>query len=66
MNTHDNDKAETPKVTRSEREAFAECVLEILAEHQEWNADTVDAIATKAFDLGLATVNKDGWFVVPL
>lgn len=41
---------------------FADRVLQILDEHQEWNADTTDLIGEFAIELGLATTDEQGYF----
>ena len=42
---------------------FANDTLEILADTDDWGPDTLDAIAQRAIELGLAEV-KDGMFEI--
>jgi predicted transcriptional regulator len=42
--------------------AFANDVLEILESDEEWSAETVDDIASRAIDLGLAHTDNEGYF----
>jgi len=65
-------KAETPPVYRytlggdthclDDIMSFGEAVLEILDSHREWNADTLDEIASEAKHLGLADTDCHGHF----
>jgi hypothetical protein len=41
---------------------FAQNALRIMEEHDEWSADTLDEIATFAFDTGLAKLGENGNF----
>ena len=43
---------------------FAIGVLNILANHEEWNADVVDKIADSSVDFGVANFTADGNFNV--
>lgn len=41
---------------------FAKFVLLTLEKDKEWDGDTIDDIGSKAFNLGLSTINEDGEF----
>jgi len=43
---------------------FTIATLRLLEREKEWDADTIDSIADFAMDLGLATTDENGNFIV--
>jgi ribosome assembly protein YihI (activator of Der GTPase) len=43
---------------------FTIATLRLMEREKEWNADTLDRIADFALDLGLATADENGNFIV--
>lgn len=57
-----SDPRPAPTATERTLAEFGDWTLDVLAGQEEWNADTLDAIAGEAFDLNLVTHGENGRF----
>jgi hypothetical protein len=65
MTTEDlENKIEDRNIKDRNLKLFAMGVLNILANHEEWNADVVDKIVDSSVDFGVANFTADGNFNV--